>query len=176
MGQTVGVSIKSLKEAGVEVLPRNSSRLINLPVGAIFEAPCSLKWLEAQHSFSMGAFSYHVSGYAFATQIGRYCSIAENVQIGRQNHPTHWASTSPAFYLQTHRWRARCRHTGCAGLRGRCWQSRTNSENAIAGTVDLALLEKQMVAVRALAARRMRRYKPGKFRPPGSTPEQQDPF
>ena len=101
MGQTVGVSIKSLKEAGVEVLPRNSSRLINLPVGAIFEAPCSLKWLEAQHSFSMGAFSYHVSGYAFATQIGRYCSIAENVQIGRPNHPTHWASTSPAFCLQT---------------------------------------------------------------------------
>jgi len=46
----------------------------------------------------MSAFSYHVSGYAFAVSVGRYCSFGENVQIGRQNHPMTWATTSPVFY------------------------------------------------------------------------------
>jgi acetyltransferase-like isoleucine patch superfamily enzyme len=57
--------------------------------------------VDYEHSVELGAFSYHVSGYAFAARIGRYCSFGENVQIGRQNHPTDWASTSPAFYLQS---------------------------------------------------------------------------
>jgi len=46
----------------------------------------------------MGAFSYMVSGYIFATKVGRYCSIGEDVQIGRQNHPLDWLSTSPFTY------------------------------------------------------------------------------
>jgi acetyltransferase-like isoleucine patch superfamily enzyme len=59
-----------------------------------------LKWTEFHHSLELGAFSYHVSGYAFAARIGRYCSFGEEVQIGRQNHPMSWSSTSPAFYLR----------------------------------------------------------------------------
>ncbi len=82
-------------------MPRNPGKQINLPQGALIEAPSSLKWTEYHHSLELGAFSYHVSGYAFAARIGRYCSFGEDVQIGRQNHPMTWSSTSPAFYLRT---------------------------------------------------------------------------
>ena len=81
-------------------MPRSSGKLVRVPIGARLEAPSSLKWTEYQHSLELGAFSYHVSGYAFAARIGRYCSFGEDVQIGRQNHPTDWSSTSPAFYLK----------------------------------------------------------------------------
>lgn len=79
-------------------MPRGQNRQVRLPIDSKFEAPCSLKWTEFHHSLELGAFSYHVSGYAFAARIGRYCSFGENVQIGRQNHPMSWASTSPVFY------------------------------------------------------------------------------
>lgn len=93
------VSIRSLRSRGVEVLPRGGSSTVALPEHCVIEAPASLKWTEYQHSLELGAFSYQVSGYCFAARIGRYCSFGENVQIGRQNHPLTWASTSPAFYL-----------------------------------------------------------------------------
>jgi acetyltransferase-like isoleucine patch superfamily enzyme len=70
-----------------------------LPDACRFEPPCSLKWMSVQHSLSMGAFSYAVSGYYFACTIGRYVSIGEQVQIGRHNHPTDWATTSPFFSI-----------------------------------------------------------------------------
>lgn len=66
----------------------------------MIEAPSSLKWTDYQHSLKLGAFSYHVSGFACAAHIGRYCSFGEQVQIGRQNHAMSWSSTSPAFYLR----------------------------------------------------------------------------
>jgi acetyltransferase-like isoleucine patch superfamily enzyme len=69
-----------------------------LPASSFFEPPCSFKWMSAHHSFKLGAFSYAVSGYYFAVEIGRYTSIGENVQIGRGSHPVSWASTSPVFY------------------------------------------------------------------------------
>lgn len=86
---------------GVEVLPRDNSKQVAIPSGTILEPPCSLKWVQIEHNAAIRAFSYQVSGYCFAASIGRYCSIGENVQIGRQNHPMTWASTSPAFYLQS---------------------------------------------------------------------------
>lgn len=69
-----------------------------LPDNSVFEAPCSIKWMSVAHSLRLGAFSYAVSGYFFACQIGRYTSIGEQVQIGRGNHPTSWFSSSPVFY------------------------------------------------------------------------------
>ncbi len=72
---------------------------VPFPLDSEFEPPCNTQWIDIQYSFSMGAFSYTVSGYFFACRIGRYCSIGENVQIGRGNHPTDWLSTSPVFYL-----------------------------------------------------------------------------
>lgn len=87
-----------LQARGIEVLPRGG-KVVHLPVNTRLEAPGSLKWTEYEHSIHLGAFSYQVSGYCFAARIGRYCSFGENVQIGRQDHPLSWASTSPAFYL-----------------------------------------------------------------------------
>jgi acetyltransferase-like isoleucine patch superfamily enzyme len=55
--------------------------------------------MQIDHSGELGSFSYAVSGYFFATSIGRYTSIGEQVQIGRQDHPLSWLSTSPVQYL-----------------------------------------------------------------------------
>lgn len=95
---TIAVPIKTLRAKGIEVLNRKGST-VTLPTSTRIEAPASLKWTEIMHSLGLGAFSYQVSGYCFAARIGRYCSFGEEVQIGRQNHPTNWVSTSPAFYL-----------------------------------------------------------------------------
>ena len=94
----VSVKIKAMRTRGVEVLNRGGPN-ITLPTHTVLEVPASLKWTQYEHSIELGAFSYQVSGYCFAARIGRYCSFGENTQIGRQNHPTTWASTSPAFYL-----------------------------------------------------------------------------
>lgn len=95
----VAVEISRLTNRGVEVLPRGTGKHVHLPRNSQIEAPSSLKWTQYEHSLTLGAFSYQVSGYCFGARIGRYCSFGENVQIGRQNHPLTWASTSPAFYL-----------------------------------------------------------------------------
>lgn len=95
----ITIPIRSLAESGVEVLRRDATGSVSLPRNSRIEAPSSLKWTTYEHSLSLGAFSYQVSGYCFAARIGRYCSFGEQVQIGRQNHPLTWASTSPAFYL-----------------------------------------------------------------------------
>lgn len=92
------VSLSALASRGIEVLKRGGMS-ITLPYHTVLEAPGSLKWTQYEHSLEMGAFSYQVSGYCFAARIGRYCSMGENIQIGRQNHPTTWISTSPAFYI-----------------------------------------------------------------------------
>jgi acetyltransferase-like isoleucine patch superfamily enzyme len=85
-----------LKSAGVECfLPPGST----LPAATLLEPPCSLKWMKIEHSLSLGAFSYAVRGYYFATSIGRYTSIGEDVQVGRHSHPTTYLSTNPVFYL-----------------------------------------------------------------------------
>lgn len=95
----VSVSYSRLRGVGIEVLARGPSLSLNLPKNTRLEAPSSLKWTQYEHSIHLGAFSYQVSGYCFAARIGRYCSFGEDVQIGRQDHPLTWASTSPAFYL-----------------------------------------------------------------------------
>ena len=95
----IKVSISALKKRGVEVLPRGPGGSVEVPRKTVIEAPAGLKWTEYEHSLSLGAFSYQVSGYCLGARIGRYCSFGEQVQIGRQNHPLTWASTSPAFYV-----------------------------------------------------------------------------
>ncbi len=95
---TEKVDIAWLKSRGVECLPRGG-KTVSLPRHTVIEAPASLKWTQYEYQIELGAFSYQVSGYCFGARIGRYCSFGENVQIGRQNHPMTWISTSPAFYL-----------------------------------------------------------------------------
>lgn len=96
---TIPVSIQKLKDLGVEVLPRGGSSTVRLPVKTRIEAPSSLKWTNYEHLLELGAFSYQVSGTCIGAKIGRYCSFGEEVEIGRQNHPMTWTSTSPAFYV-----------------------------------------------------------------------------
>lgn len=76
--------------------------MFTLPESAVFEPPCSFKWMNIDYELRLGAFSYAVSGYYFGAHIGRYTSIGENVQVGRGSHPTNWATTSPVLY-QHHR-------------------------------------------------------------------------
>lgn len=87
---------QALAERGVECFLGDGAML---PDNIELEAPCSIKWMQIEHSLNLGAFSYAVSGYYFGARIGRYVSIGENVQIGRQNHPTRWLSTSPLQYM-----------------------------------------------------------------------------
>jgi acetyltransferase-like isoleucine patch superfamily enzyme len=88
--------IDKLRELGVS---SNYKPGVVLPDDVILETPCSLKSMQVVHSLRMGAFSYAVNGYYFACRIGRYCSIGEQVQIGRHSHPLDWHSTSPIFYF-----------------------------------------------------------------------------
>lgn len=73
----------------------------SIAVDSVFEPPCSIKWMDIQYSLDLGAFSYAVSGYFFATKIGRYVSIGEQAQVGRHAHPMSWLSSSPLFYMPT---------------------------------------------------------------------------
>lgn len=85
----------ALAERGITTL---HAAPFELPDQTFLEGPCSIKWMRADHSLEMGAFSYAVSGYYFGVKIGRYTSIGEDVQVGRGSHPITWASTSPLFY------------------------------------------------------------------------------
>jgi acetyltransferase-like isoleucine patch superfamily enzyme len=85
----------ALAERGITTL---HAAPFELPDHTLLEGPCSIKWMRADHSLEVGAFSYAVSGYYFGVKIGRYTSIGEDVQIGRGSHPINWASTSPLFY------------------------------------------------------------------------------
>lgn len=87
--------IGKLRARGVSTLLKPGA---TLPDNCVFETPCSLKWMNVQHSLKLGAFSYAVSGFYFACRIGRYCSFGEEVQIGRHPHPMHWVTTSPFMY------------------------------------------------------------------------------
>ena len=84
-----------LKEHGLDFYGPNRV----LAVDFSFEPPCSLKFTSVEQSCSLGAFSYIVSGFLCGVDIGRYCSFGENIQIGRQNHPMDWLSTSPFLYM-----------------------------------------------------------------------------
>ncbi len=85
----------SLRAKGIETF--HAPGTSNIPDEAVFEPPCSIKWMGLREQVRMGAFSYAVSGYFSRVAIGRYCSIGEHVQIGRSNHPLTWVSTSPFF-------------------------------------------------------------------------------
>lgn len=87
-----------LRAGGIETF--HVPGLSNFPDDAIFEPPCGIKWIGLHDQFQIGAFSYAVSGHFAKVSIGRYCSIGEQVQIGRSNHPMTWASTSPFFYAR----------------------------------------------------------------------------
>jgi len=115
--------IEALRRSGVSTL--HSPGGSYLPDDVIFEPPCSLKWMSVVHSLRLGAFSYAVSGYYFACDIGRYCSFGEQVQVGRHGHPMHWISTSPFFYLQFEQVLDQPLPAGVESLGGKSFKSHT---------------------------------------------------
>ena len=58
----------------------------------VFRGPCSV-----------GAFSYTVDGMIYTTDIGRYCSIAKQINIGQTDHPMGFLSTSPVTFQPSFR-------------------------------------------------------------------------
>lgn len=88
---------EKLRQRGIESFHGASS---NISDACVFEPPCSIKWMQIENNFRLGAFSYAVTGYYSEVSIGRYTSIGEQVQIGRSNHAMSWISTSPFFYLR----------------------------------------------------------------------------
>lgn len=87
--------VKELNQHNISIIFRAHTLF---PNDISLEPHCSLKNMSIHHSLKMGAFSYGVSGFYFACQIGRYCSFGEQIQIGRHPHPMSWLSTSPFFY------------------------------------------------------------------------------
>lgn len=90
----------ALRARGIETF--HAAGHANFPEDAVFEPPCGIKWIGMLGQFQIGAFSYAVSGHFARVIIGRYCSIGEQVQIGRSNHPMSGVSTSPFFYTRNH--------------------------------------------------------------------------
>lgn len=65
------------------------------------EAPVSLCGADIwRDRVDIGAFSYFGARSIFANvSVGRYCSIAEGVQVGMTQHPAGWLTTSPMSYV-----------------------------------------------------------------------------
>lgn len=53
--------------------------------------------------FRVGAFSHLNGGFIQNVSIGRYCSLARDVQIGHGTHPTDWMSVSSLQYVDNYR-------------------------------------------------------------------------
>lgn len=67
-------------------------------LGSAFESPCDFDGHIAHGVVHLGAFSFCQGGRFGDVKIGRYCSIAADVAIGLDEHPTDWLSTSPMQY------------------------------------------------------------------------------
>ena len=66
---------------------------------SVFEYPSKIEARSTVINSALGKYSY--SGYGCTLincKIGRFCSIANEVQIGLTDHPLTWVSTSCAFY------------------------------------------------------------------------------
>jgi len=64
-----------------------------------FEKPVAITAAKLIGSNTIGAFTYiNASCELWQTSIGRYCSIAEYVAVGPNEHPIDWFSTCPFTY------------------------------------------------------------------------------
>lgn len=88
---------RQMRDFGLQATPQVTDALDRR---FVFEAPARLSDLTMRGDCSIGAFSYAVSGHAYGTHIGRYCSIARDVNIGQFNHTMEWLSTSPFQFEQ----------------------------------------------------------------------------
>ncbi len=79
-------------------------RLEALHAETALEAPCALNAeIDLRTKIRIGAFTHINGGYITNVTIGRYCSIARDVQIGHGSHPVDWLSVSPLQYNPDYR-------------------------------------------------------------------------
>lgn len=102
MSKLTAEDLSWLREHGCDHAYRPNS---TLPDKFRYEPP--IRILEAQfiNSASIGAFTYFVTGRFQDTTIGRYCSIARDVQVGPGSHPLDWLSTHPFQFRNDFRFR-----------------------------------------------------------------------
>lgn len=86
---------ESLVDVGWDAHP---STIAIHTAGLTVEPPARTSRTTFRGTCSIGAFSYTVDGKIYTTDIGRYCSIAQNTNIGQANHPMQFLSTSPTFF------------------------------------------------------------------------------
>ncbi len=84
-----------MMECGIDVSANSSKQSSN---HVQLEPPVRLSNAVLLHNSKVGSFTYFTDGYCYNTEIGRYCSIARNVNIGQGNHPINWLSTNPIQY------------------------------------------------------------------------------
>lgn len=91
-------ALQNFKENGISI----SQRAMNILKSTTrFEAPVRLGEAIFNHACWVGAFTYTSGGSFYNTEIGRYCSIARDVNIGQADHPMESFSTSPIFFQKS---------------------------------------------------------------------------
>lgn len=92
-----------LHEAGYQVDFRSPRTFLT---EFALEPPCVVQGsIALDLPFFMGAFSANYGGYLRGVRIGRYCSIAGDVQTGWDDHPTDWVTSSQVGYVpDVHGW------------------------------------------------------------------------
>lgn len=86
------------KKAKINGVVVNQNVLKTINSKSTFEPPLRLGSCNIVHECHVGAFTYFCSGAIYNTTIGRYCSVARDVNIGQGNHPADTFSSSPIFY------------------------------------------------------------------------------
>lgn len=81
-----------------------------------FEAPCVVQAsIQGAPSLSVGAYTGIFGATIWGAQVGRFCSIAQDVRIGLSEHPTDWLSSSMVGYVpNVHGWTGRLAAEGRA--------------------------------------------------------------
>jgi acetyltransferase-like isoleucine patch superfamily enzyme len=89
---------QALENAGIYLL-HNGNYFIN--PNTLFEPPVLTTGFSRFDALEIGAFSYSMSGLGTIRKIGRYCSIATNVNADPGEHPAAWLGTSLFFFNDT---------------------------------------------------------------------------
>lgn len=88
-------NIEGCHNVGIDISPPSFKQS---SANALIYPPAKLSQGRLMHDSTFGAFSYIIDGYIYSTDVGRYCSIARNVNIGQGNHVMNWLSTHPFQY------------------------------------------------------------------------------
>lgn len=96
-------ALATLRAAGIEL---DRTGIIEFPTLFEIEPPVVIHGeLITDNPFSIRAFSASYGGRRRNVQIGRYCSIAPDLQTGWDNHPTDWGTSSMLAYVRdVHGW------------------------------------------------------------------------